>query len=113
MANGQRQAPVELTISVVGSTDLVEQIMLSGTATSGPATSGPATSGPAGTGPETGDGSNGPATGSYSTAPPVTRRLVAVVYRNEQEAGDKVLRPAGHGRVAVRQPRAVPLCPAG
>src|SRR5215467_16312338 len=92
MANGQRQAPVELTIGVVGSTDLVEQIMLSGTATPGPATSGPATSRPAGTGPETGDGSNGPATGSYSTAPPVTRRLVAVVYRNEQEAGDKVLR---------------------
>ena len=92
MANGQRQAPVELTIGVVGSTDLVEQIMLSGTAMPGPATSGPDTSGPAGTGPETGDGSNGPATGSYSTAPPVTRRLVAVVYRNEQEAGDKVLR---------------------
>src|SRR5713226_5248513 len=86
MANGQRQAALELTIGVVGPHDLVERIMLSGTATSGPATSGPAGAGPAGA------GTNGQATGSAATAPAVTRRLVAVVYRNEQDAGDKVLR---------------------
>jgi len=85
MANGQRQAALELTIGVVGPHDLVERIMLSGTATSGPATSGPAGAGP-------GNGTNGQATGSAATAPAVTRRLVAVVYRNEQDAGDKVLR---------------------
>jgi hypothetical protein len=77
MAQGQRQAALELTIGVVGSPDLVEQIMLSGTAMSGAGT---------------GAGSNGQGAGSYSTAAPATRRLVAVVYRNEQEAGDKVLR---------------------
>ena len=72
MANGQRQAALDLTIGVVGPHDLVERIMLSGTATSG-------------------TGNNGQGAGSHATAP-VTRRLVAVVYRNEQEAGDKVLR---------------------
>ena len=77
MAHGRRQAAPELTIGVVGSADLVERIMLSGTATSGAATSG--------------TGNNGQGAGSHATAP-VTRRLVAVVYRNEQEAGDKVLR---------------------
>jgi hypothetical protein len=77
MAHGRRQAAPELTIGVVGSADLVERIMLSGTATSGTATSG--------------TGHNGQGAGSHATAP-VTRRLVAVVYRNEQEAGDKVLR---------------------
>ena len=82
MAHGQRQAALELTIGVVGSPDLVEQIMLSGTAMSGTAMPGAGT----------GTGSNGPGAGSSSTAAPATRRLVAVVYRNEQEAGDKVLR---------------------
>jgi len=92
MAHGQRQAALELTIGVVGSSDLVERIMLSGTATSGTLSSGTATPGtaPSGAGPGTGDNSQG--AGSYSATPPVTRRLVAVVYRNEQEAGDKVLR---------------------
>src|SRR5260370_10575661 len=85
MANGQRQAALDLTIGVVGPHDLVERIMLSGTATAGQATSGPAGAGP-------GNGTNGQATGSAATAPAVTRRLVAVVYRNEQDAGDKVLR---------------------
>jgi hypothetical protein len=72
MANGQHP-PLELTIGVVGSHDLVERIMLSGTATPGAA-------GPAGT--AAGPGGNGA----------VARRLVAVAYRTEQEAGDKVLR---------------------
>jgi hypothetical protein len=112
MAYGQRQAALELTIGVVGSADLVEQIMLSGTATAGAATRGTATPGTgtpgaatsstatpgtaapgtAATGTGTGTGNNGHGAGSDSTAPPVTRRLVAVVYRNEQEAGDRVLR---------------------
>jgi hypothetical protein len=80
MAYGQRQAALELTIGVVGSRDLVERIMLSGAAT--PATAAPGTA----------TGNNGHGAGSHSTAPPVTRRLVAVVCRNEREAGDKVLR---------------------
>ncbi|MBO0818020.1 MAG: hypothetical protein J2P30_23050, partial [Actinobacteria bacterium] len=103
MAHGQRQAAPELTIGVVGSPDLVEQIMLSGTAMSGTAMSGAAMSGAAMSGAAMsgaamsgaamfGAGSNGQGAGSYSTAAPATRRLVAVVYRNEQEAGDKVLR---------------------
>jgi len=83
MANGQHP-PLELTIGVVGSHDLVEQIMLSGTAILTPAT------GPAGAAP--GAGGNGQAAGGYSTAPAMARRLVAVAYRTEQEAGDKVLR---------------------
>ena len=82
MTNGQRQAALELTIGVVGSHDLVERIMLSGTAIPAAAT-GPA--GPAGAAP--GPGGNG-----YATVPAVARRLVAVAYRTEQEAGDKVLR---------------------
>src|SRR5215472_2210137 len=114
MAYGQRQAAVELTIGVVGPPDLVERIMLSGAATSGTATPGTATSGTAtpgtatsgaarsgaarsgpgtaspGTGAGTGD--DGQGAGPHPAAAPVTRRLVAVVYRNEQEAGDKVLR---------------------
>src|SRR5215472_16202270 len=81
MANGQHP-PLELTIGVVGSHDLVEQIMLSGTAIPAPA------AGPAGAAP----GGNGHSAGGYSTAPTVARRLVAVAYRTEQEAGDKVLR---------------------
>ncbi|HEY2307687.1 MAG TPA: transcriptional regulator [Streptosporangiaceae bacterium] len=83
MTNGQHP-PLELTIGVVGSHDLVEQIMLSGTAIPAPA------AGPAGAAP--GPGGNGQAAGGYSTAPAVARRLVAVAYRTEPEAGDKVLR---------------------
>ena len=79
MTHGRRQAALELTIGVVGSADLVERIMLSGTATSG-------------AGHVRGHrGKQRPGAGRHATAP-VTRRLVAVVYRNEQEAGDKVLR---------------------
>jgi len=97
MAYGHRQAALELTIGVVGSSDLVERIMLSGTATPGTATpgaaaSGTATSGAAASWTGPGTGHNGRGAGSYSTAAQVTRRLVAVVYRNEQEAGDKVSR---------------------
>jgi hypothetical protein len=105
MAHGQRQAALELTIGVVGSADLVEQIMLSGTATPGTATPGtgtpgaatsstatPGTAAPGTAATGTGTGNNGHGAGSDSTATPVTRRLVAVVYRNEQEAGDRVLR---------------------
>src|SRR5579863_4817629 len=79
MTNGQRQAALELTIGVVGSHDLVERIMLSGTAMPAPA------AGPAGAAP--GAGGNG-----YAAAPAMARRLVAVAYRTEHEAGDKVLR---------------------
>src|SRR5262249_54059176 len=100
MAYGQRPAALELTIGVVGSADLVEQIMLSGTATPGaatpraatPGTGPPGTASPGTAATGTGTGNNGQGAGSDSTAPPVTRRLVAVVYRNEQEAGDRVLR---------------------
>ncbi len=89
MSNGQRQAALELTIGVVGSHDLVERIMLSGAATSGPgaAMSGAAVAGapPGPAGAAAGPGGNG---GHAAAA----RRLVAVAYRTEQEAGDKVLR---------------------
>ena len=88
MPYGQRQAALDLTIGVVGSADLVERIMLSGTATSGAATSPAATSATA----TTGTGNNGQVAGPYAAAAPVTRRLVAVVYRTEQEAGDRMLR---------------------
>ena len=88
MPHGQRQAALDLNIGVVGSADLVERIMLSGTATSGAATSAAATSGAA----ASGTGTNGQVAGPHATAAPVTRRLVAVVYRTEQEAGDRVLR---------------------
>jgi hypothetical protein len=117
MASGQRQAALELTIGVVGSADIVERIMLSGTATSGAALSEMGR----------GTGDNGHGAGSYSTAAPVTRRLVAVVYRNEHEAGDKVLRrgpdidvwlfasriPYAHARQAgaLRKPATWPLPP--
>jgi hypothetical protein len=87
MANGQHP-PLELTIGVVGSHDLVERIMLSGTSMPAPA------SGPAGAAP--GPGGNGQAVAGYPLAPAVARRLIAVAYRTEQEAGDKVLR-AGAG----------------
>jgi hypothetical protein len=79
MANGQRQSPLELTIGVVGSHDLVERIMLSPAAAPAPPWPAPGTAGnnhlPGGL----------PATG-------LARRLVAAAYRTEQEAGDKVLR---------------------
>src|SRR5215468_8457837 len=67
MTNGQRQSPLELTIGVVGSHDLVERIMLSPSAAPAPHRAAP-----------------GP--------PGLARRLVAAAYRSEQEAGDKVLR---------------------
>jgi len=92
MPYGQRQAALDLTIGVVGSADLVERIMLSGTATSGGRTSATATSGAAASATGTGTGNNGLVAGAHAIAAPVTRRLVAVVYRTEQEAGDKVSR---------------------
>ena len=80
MVNGQRQSPLELTIGVVGSHDLVERIMLSPAASPGPhrATAGLA--------------ANSPAPGALPAGPGLARRLVAAAYRNEQEAADKVLR---------------------
>ena len=78
MTNGQ-DPPLELTIGVVGSHDLVERIMLSGPATTGPPRGPAGAPVPGGTGPS-------------GTGPAVARRLVAVAYRTEQEAGDKVLR---------------------
>jgi hypothetical protein len=78
---GQRQPAGELTIGIVGPHDLVERIMLSGTVQAGvmPAA---APGHPAVTAPPTANGSSaGPA-----------RRLIAVAYRSEQEAADKVLR---------------------
>src|SRR5262245_46802930 len=80
MTNGQRQSPLELTIGVVGSHDLVERIMLSPSAAPGPHRAAPEPPGadlaPAG----------------FPTGPGLARRLVAAAYRSEQEAGDKVLR---------------------
>ena len=78
MTNGQHP-PLELTIGVVGSHDLVERIMLSGPATTGLPRGPAGAPAPGGTGPS-------------GTGPAVARRLVAVAYRTEQEAGDKVLR---------------------
>ncbi len=99
MSNGQRQAALELTIGVVGSHDLVERIMLSGAATSGPGAPGAAMPGtvPGAAAPGPASGPAGAAAapggnGGYAAAPVVARRLVAVAYRTEQEAGDKVLR---------------------
>jgi hypothetical protein len=77
MMTGQRQPPAELTIGVVGPHDLVERIMLSGTAAPGP----PVTTGTAGWPP-----------GPSSAGPGPAGRLVAAAYRSEQEAPDKVLR---------------------
>jgi hypothetical protein len=91
MTNGQGRVPLELTIGVVGPHDLVERIMLSGAATSGAATSGMANPGAARAGTDRAGG-NGAAPGPDSAGPGLARRLVAVVYRTEQEAGDKVLR---------------------
>jgi len=77
MMAGQRQPLAELTIGVVGPHDLVERVMLSGTATPGQS----ATTGTAGW-PQ----------GPSLAAPGPARRLVAAAYRSEQEAPDKVLR---------------------
>jgi hypothetical protein len=79
MANGQRQSPLELTIGVVGSHDLVERIMLSPAAAPGPHR------------PAAGPSSNDVAPG-LAAGQGLARRLVAAAYRSEQEAGDKVLR---------------------
>ena len=79
MANGQRQSPLELTIGVEGSHDLVERIMLSPAAAPGPHR------------PAAGPSGNDVAPG-LPAGQGVARRLVAAAYRTEQEAGDKVLR---------------------
>jgi hypothetical protein len=93
MAHGQHP-PLELTIGVVGSHDLVERIMLSGTAVTGaavPRAAGPGAAGPGAAGPGAAAGTAGvPPVPDGSNA--VARRLVAVAYRTEQEAGEKVLR---------------------
>jgi hypothetical protein len=68
--NGPGRAQNELTIGIVGPHDLVERIMLSGT----PAVAKVGAAGPAG----------------VESGPP--RRLVAVAYRDEQEAADQVVR---------------------
>ena len=78
---GQRQPAGELTIGIVGPHDLVERIMLSGTAQPGVLPGGPGH--PAGGAPV-------PSANGSSASPP--RRLVAAAYRSEQEAADKVLR---------------------
>ena len=79
---GQRPPVGELTIGIVGPHDLVERIMLSGTAQAGGAPAA-AVGHPAVTTPP-------PAGGGNSAGPP--RRLIAAAYRSEQEAADKVLR---------------------
>jgi hypothetical protein len=76
MMTGRRQPPAELTIGVVGPHDLVERVMLSGTATPGQA----------------GTPAAGWPPGLSVTGPGPARRLVAAAYRGEQEAPDKVLR---------------------
>jgi hypothetical protein len=78
MTTGQHQPMLELTIGVVGSHDLVERIMLSPAAA------------PGSHGGNSVSGHDGQ--GSLPTGLGVARRLVAAAYRNEQEAGDKVLR---------------------
>ena len=71
-----RQPPAELTIGVVGPHELVERVMLSGSAAAGlhPGTQAPGT-----------DSSPFAGTG-------MARRLIGAAYRSEQEAADKVLR---------------------
>ncbi|HUL26565.1 MAG TPA: transcriptional regulator [Streptosporangiaceae bacterium] len=73
---GPRQPPAELTIGVVGPHDLVERVMLSGTATPGQPVMTAA---------------GWPQVPSLA-GPALARRLVAAAYRSEQEAPDKVLR---------------------
>ena len=79
---GQRQPAGELTIGIIGPHDLVERIMLSGTAQAGgvptAAPGHPAVAAP----PPAANGSS----------PGQARRLIAAAYRSEQEAADKVLR---------------------
>jgi hypothetical protein len=79
---GQRQPAGELTIGIVGPHDLVERIMLSGTAQAGGVpTAAPGHPAVAAPPPAANGSSPGPA-----------RRLIAAAYRSEQEAADKVLR---------------------
>ena len=79
---GQRQPAGELTIGIVGPHDLVERIMLSGTAQAGGGpTAAPGHPAVAAPPPAANGSSPGPA-----------RRLIAAAYRSEQEAADKVLR---------------------
>jgi hypothetical protein len=80
MTSGQRQSPLELTIGVVGPHELVERIMLSGTATPGPYSAAAALSSP------------GMPHGALTTGPGLARRLIGAAYRAEAEAADKVLR---------------------
>jgi hypothetical protein len=70
--NGSSRAQGELTIGIVGPHELVERIMLSGTAAGG----------------KTGGAGGGPTPGEAGPA----RRLVAAAYRDEQEAADQVAR---------------------
>jgi hypothetical protein len=70
-----RQPPAELTIGVVGPHELVERVMLSGSAA-------------AGLHPAAGDGAQGAAPPAAAPA----RRLIGAAYRSEQEAPEKVLR---------------------
>lgn len=72
-----RQPPAELTIGVVGPHELVERVMLSGSAAAAPYTGAP--------GPDGGHG-------SFAGGAGLARRLVGAAYRSEQEAADKVLR---------------------
>jgi hypothetical protein len=80
MTSGQRQAPLELTIGVVGPHDLVERIMLSGSAAAG--TAGPPSESPP----------PGRLAGLSPGGPGLARRLIGAAYRNEAEAADKTLR---------------------
>ncbi len=71
-----RQPPAELTIGVIGPHDLVERVMLSGSAAAGLH---------GGTGPEA-------IYSSVMGGAGLARRLVGAAYRTEQEAAEKVLR---------------------
>jgi hypothetical protein len=75
----QRQPPAELTIGVVGPHELVERVMLSGSAAAG-LHAGTTAAGADGVGSGLGGG----------TA--LARRLIGAAYRSEQEAAEKVLR---------------------
>src|SRR5215470_7938236 len=89
MTNGKHQSPLELTIGVVGSHDLVERIMLSPSAAPGPHRVAPGPPGPPG---PSGPSGTDLAPAGFPAGPGLARRLVAAAYRSEQEAGDKVLR---------------------
>jgi len=73
----QRPLPLELAIGVVGPQELVERIMLSGPVMLADPPAAATASWPPGSSP---------------AGPPMSGRLVAAAYRNEQEAPDKVLR---------------------